>query len=152
MPGNNDRYCRKGTQCQYQKKVWHQTVTFLKEHYSFGSLERICGLFGKGRQAYYEHTWRQEDLTLEHEMIIQEVLRIRISLPRIGGRKLLHMLEEFLKRHQIKIGRDQLFDLLREYQLLIKKRKRRIFTTDSKHRFRRYPNLIKGLELLKASQ
>jgi transposase InsO family protein len=85
-------------------------------------------------------------------MIIQEVLRIRASLPRIGGRKLLHMLEEFLKIHHIKMRRDQLFDLLREYQLLIKKRKRRIFTTDSNHRFRRYPNLIKGLELLKAGQ
>jgi transposase InsO family protein len=127
-------------------------VSFLKEHYSFGSLERICGLFGKGRQAYYEHKWRSSQLTLEHEIIIQEVLRIRAHLPRVGGRKLLYMLQDFLQAHHIKMGRDQLFDLLRQYKLLVKKRKRKVFTTDSNHRFRKYPNLIKELELTRAEQ
>ena len=91
-------------------------------------------------------------MTLEHEIIIQEVLRIRTDLPRLGGRKLLHMLQGFLKQHQIKIGRDQLFNLLREYNLLVKKRKRKVYTTDSKHRFRKYPNRIRELELIRPEQ
>ncbi len=44
------------------------------------------------------------------------------------------------------IGRDRLFDLLRENRLLIKKKKKYIVTTNSRHRFKKYSNLIKGKE------
>jgi transposase InsO family protein len=46
--------------------------------------------------------------------------------------------------HQIKMGRDALFDLLSSNYLHIKKQKRRICTTQSHHWLRKYPNLIKG--------
>jgi transposase InsO family protein len=46
--------------------------------------------------------------------------------------------------HQIKIGRDALFDLLSSNYLLVRKRKRRIQTTQSSHWLRKYPNLIRG--------
>jgi putative transposase len=45
--------------------------------------------------------------------------------------------------HQIKMGRDALFDLLATNKLLVKRRKRRICTTHSSHWLRKYPNLIK---------
>ena len=45
--------------------------------------------------------------------------------------------------HQIKIGRDALFDLLSSNHLLVRKRKRRIQTTQSSHWLRKYPNLIR---------
>jgi len=93
-----------------------------------------------------------KQITLEHELIVQEVLRIRADLPRLGGRKLLHLLQDFLNRHRIQIGRDQLFDLLRDYNLLVKKRKRKVYTTDSRHRYRKYPNRIKELEIIRAGQ
>lgn len=41
------------------------------------------------------------------------------------------------------IGRDQLFNLLRRYRLLIQPRKNYRKTTNSMHRFRKYRNLIK---------
>lgn len=63
------------------------------------------------------------------------------------------MLNEPLKQHRIKIGRDKLFDLLASHQLLIRKRKRkRPATTDSNHPFRKYPNLIKDLSVGCANQ
>ncbi len=71
-------------------------------------------------------------------------------MPRIGTRKLHFMLTETLQKHEISIGRNKLFDLLAAYRLLIRRRKRRrINTTDSNHPFRKYPNLIRDLQVLR---
>ena len=52
-------------------------------------------------------------------------------------------LEAFMFDHQIKMGRDALFDLLAANQLLIRRRNRRVTTTYSAHWLRKYPNLIR---------
>lgn len=71
-------------------------------------------------------------------------------MPRIGTRKLHYLLTETLQKHQISIGRDKLFDLLAEYGMLVRRRKRRrISTTDSNHPFRKYPNLVRELQVLR---
>jgi len=54
------------------------------------------------------------------------------------------MLKEVVKKNGVKMGRDTFFSLLRENDLLVKRRRRSTRTTDSRHGFRRYPNLIKG--------
>jgi transposase InsO family protein len=82
-------------------------------------------------------------MEIQHDLIVQEVLEIRGHHPRIGGRKLLCKLENFFKDHHIKMGRDALFNLLSEYNLLIRRRKRNICTTQSKHWMKKHPNLIK---------
>ena len=52
-------------------------------------------------------------------------------------------MQDFLTSHSFQIGRDAMFDLLADRGLLITKRKRRGFiTTLSKHRFKKYPNII----------
>ncbi len=61
----------------------------------------------------------------------------------MGTRKLYEKLHPFMLDHQIKIGRDALFNLLASNSLLVRKRKRRIQTTYSSHWLRKYPNLIK---------
>jgi putative transposase len=68
-------------------------------------------------------------------------------MPMIGTRKLLHLLNEKMEEHGIKMGRDQLFDLLRFHGLLIRRRRRSVKTTDSHHWLKKYPDLIKGLEI-----
>lgn len=74
-------------------------------------------------------------------------------MPRIGARKLHYLLTGTLQQHGITIGRDKLFDLLDEYGLLVRRRKRkRTNTTDSNHPFRKYPNLVKELEVLRPNQ
>jgi transposase InsO family protein len=53
-------------------------------------------------------------------------------------------MQDFLSLHSFQIGRDAMFDLLADRGLLITKRKRRGFiTTLSKHRFKKYPNIIR---------
>ena len=69
-------------------------------------------------------------------------------MPRVGTRKLHYMLAGSLERHGISIGRDNLFNLLSAYGLLVRRRRRkRVYTTDSNHPFKKYANLIKDLQV-----
>ncbi len=54
--------------------------------------------------------------------------------------------------HQIKMGRDALFDLLAANSLLVRRRKNRMRTTNSFHWLRKYPNLIKEFAPLSVNQ
>ena len=50
------------------------------------------------------------------------------------------------------MGRDNFFDLLRTNKLLVRRIKRSVHTTNSKHHFHRYPNLVKAFTPLKAHE
>lgn len=69
--------------------------------------------------------------------------RERKLLPRIGTRKLYHLIKSDLLNKELKVGRDKLFTLMRQFGLQIKPRKRYIQTTMSKHWLRKWPNKIK---------
>lgn len=60
----------------------------------------------------------------------------------VGTIKLLYMLDTKLKAHHLSIGRDALFSILRENKLLIKPKRRYAKTTNSKHRFKQWPDLV----------
>jgi transposase InsO family protein len=124
----------------------------MKQDYPHISKEVLCRLFGKTRHAYYDHQWHQQDHSLRDEIILQLVHKIRIPLPRLGTRKLLPLLKPELALHQIEVGRDYLFDLLDEHKLLIRQRKRKVFTTDSRHWMRKYANLTKELVITRPEQ
>jgi len=64
---------------------------------------------------------------------------IRRKQPKVGCRKL----QKMLKAREIKVGRDRLFNVLRDNNMLVKRRKKYVRTTQSYHRFRTYKNLIK---------
>jgi len=83
-------------------------------------------------------------------IVIKKVKEIRQQMPRIGTRKLHYLLADTLQEHGISIGRDKLFDLLADYGLMVRRRKRRkAITTDSDHPFHKYPNLIRQLQVLR---
>ena len=107
---------------------------------------------GYSPQAYHKHQKRVLHRQVAAEMILQQVREIRQQQPRCGGRKLFIMLQSFFKQHAIEMGRDKFYGLLKEHNLLIRKRRTRINTTQSRHRFRRYPNLIKDFTPLKAHE
>ena len=106
------------------------------------SLQSLCRLFGYSRQAFYKQQRLQLIEQSRDGLILQHVLNIRKEQPRCGARKLLVMLEPFFKNQNIHIGRDAFFYLLAKNKLLIRKRKRSTHTTNSKHFFYRYPNLV----------
>ena len=116
------------------------------------SLARLCRLLGITRQAFYKHFWEVSDITVEHQLVLGHVQEIRQIHPAIGVRKLYHLLQPFLLEHQVKIGRDALFDLMAANKLLVRKRRRRISTTQSHHWLKKYPNLTKDWRPSKPNQ
>lgn len=62
---------------------------------------------------------------------------------RTGGIKLYKELKQDFIKQNINIGRDKFYDILRLHNLLVPKLKNYVTTTNSKHQFRKYKNLIK---------
>jgi transposase InsO family protein len=62
------------------------------------------------------------------------------------------MLTGFLADHHINLGRDKLFELLRQHHLLRHKRRKRAKTTNSQHPFYKYGNLVKELPVTRANE
>jgi putative transposase len=118
----------------------------MKNSFSHIGLAKLCGWFGLTRQAYYQNSWSGIGISVEEELVLKEVLNIKKNHNAMGVRKIHYMLQSFLLEHQIKMGRDALFDLLAAHKLLVKRRKRRIQTTWSQHWLRKYPNLIRDFE------
>ena len=112
----------------------------------------LCSLFGKTRQAYYSIEKRIDQRVVEQAIVLELVAQIRSDMPKIGTPKLHHMLSPSLKQHDIKMGRDALHELLSNHGLLIRKKRRRVMTTNSRHRFRKYDNLTKNIELTCSEQ
>jgi transposase InsO family protein len=64
-------------------------------------------------------------------------------MPKVGGKKLHYLLRQaLLESGNKELGRDRLFDLLREKNLLVERKKKYAITTNSKHPFKVYKNLI----------
>lgn len=124
----------------------------MKENFHHIGLAKLCGWFGITRQAYYQESWKEMEVSTESEVLLKEVLNIRKNHKRIGTRKLYEMLTPVMLEHQIKMGRDKLFDLLAAHHLLIRRRRRNIRTTFSNHWLRKYPSLIRELILTKPNQ
>ena len=115
----------------------------MKNSFPHIGLAKLCGWFGITRQAYYQNNWRAIDVGIEEELVLKQAKAIRKYHSRMGTRKLYQKLEPFILEHQIKMGRDALFDLLSANHMLVRRRKRKVQTTQSHHWLRKYPNLIR---------
>jgi len=104
----------------------------------------LCGLFGKTRQAYYKRKKESYKESLNEDLVLTVIRKIRETQKRTGGRKLIGMVRERVPAEQL-MGRDEFFNLLRRYGLLVRKRKFRAVTTNSFHWLHKYPNIIKEL-------
>ncbi len=109
-------------------------------------------MFGISKQAYYQRIEADKHQEKVHQIVLEEVAKIRQKIPQTGTRKLHEMLQYPLHQHHIKMGRDALFDLLRYKGLLVRKTKRFHITTDSKHFYYTAPNRIKELEINHSEQ
>jgi transposase InsO family protein len=76
----------------------------------------------------------------------------RRSLPREGVRKLKISLDDEFTKANLKIGRDTLFNVLRQHNMLTLRKKYSARTTNSYHRFYKYNNIIKDIEITAPNQ
>lgn len=115
-------------------------------------MSQLCGLFGRTRQAWYAATRQNEKVCYQTEVILQEVTRLRQQIPGIGTTKLLALMQDFLVRHRIQMGRDKFHNLLKENGLLIRRKGLKVVTTNSNHSFAKYPNRVKDFTPTAANQ
>lgn len=123
--------------------------------YTGKGLACLCQLLGYSRQAFYKGKKHREDKAAFYTILAELVTEIRTEIGnfKLGARKLLPLINEKLERSNLSIGRDQLFEVMEQYGLKVRQRKRyRPRTTNSEHGFVRYPNLVKNLELDQAER
>ena len=99
------------------------------------------------RQNFYKLRRRRQCRQVDETLVVALVCRERAIQPRLGGRKLLHMLRADLAEADVVIGRDRFMEVLRKHDLLIERKTRSARTTDSRHGFAIYENLLKDLAL-----
>lgn len=113
----------------------------------------LCKLFGKTRQAYYNHIWHLCDKGSQDDIALEMVRLVRRDLPGLGGHKLYKCLYTPFRSNSISMGRDKLYALLRRHKMLIdRKKKRGPGTTQSNHSYLKYPDLTKGWEPTRSNQ
>jgi transposase InsO family protein len=111
----------------------------------------LCGLFGRSRQGYYQRIKYNYKEEVKAEILLQMVQKQRKLMSRLGGRKLLELIQPELPE-ELYLGRDLFFEFLRERNLMVRKKRYRTRTTFSNHWLRKYPNLIKGFTPERANQ
>lgn len=110
----------------------------------------ICKWFGVSRQAHYQKSQRQRKTAEKESKVLDKVQAVRQRHPRMGGRKLRHVLGPAMEQEGLSLGRDQFFDLLRRHDLLVKPVKRQWRTTWPG--LWRCPNLLEGLAITHVQQ
>ncbi len=116
------------------------------------SISQVCSCFDLKRDAYYKYLSRFEEKQNHKDQVIKLVKNRRKTLAREGTRKLYKALHETFKKNGFKVGRDTLFDILRDDDMLIKRKKAYTKTTNSYHHFHKYNNLIKNIKPTKSNQ
>lgn len=116
------------------------------------NITAVCRQLGYSKQAFYKSLQISKVRFCHRKEILRRVTELRGRMPRLGTRKLYHLLQDGLKRDRIALGRDALFRILKEEDLLVARKKRYAKTTDSKHWLRKYPDLAKGIVLERPEQ
>jgi putative transposase len=115
-------------------------------------LSVICDRFNLKRDAYYKYQKRYSRRESVVSQVIEFVKEERKEQPRVGARKLHAALEEAFMNENMKVGRDCLFAILRDNNMLVKKKRAFAKTTNSYHHFHKYNNLIKDMEITSPNQ
>lgn len=109
-------------------------------------------MFGISRQGLYKRERSDARKSDHSRQVCVVVSRVRELCPGSGTRKCYNILKDALYERGICIGRDKLHSILQANKMLIRRRKRRYFTTDSNHNYRKYENLSKDLKLTQPEQ
>ena len=115
-------------------------------------MSSACAKLQVSRAAYYKRAKVLARRWACDMLVSALVMGQRRQMPRLGGRKLYHLLGGQLAGHGVRMGRDRLFAWLRSRGLLVEPKKRYCRTTHSNHRFRAYTDLVKGQRITMPDQ
>ena len=111
----------------------------------------MCLILGYSKQAYYKQIKHIEKVGFEENLVVGLINEKR-KIWQGSGRNLHQSLKCNFEQHDIKIGRDKFFKLLKRNGFLKKTRSYKINTTNSYHHFHKYPNLIRDIEPIRANE
>jgi transposase InsO family protein len=105
------------------------------------------------RQNYYARRKQRQRRRVDSELVVALVQEERQLQPRIGTRKLHGLLKKPLTKAGIEVGRDRLFELLRENELLVPPQALDYpRTTNSYHCLPVFGNRIKDLQVKRPNE
>lgn len=84
---------------------------------------RVCALLGMSPQNYYARRRARRHREVDVQLALELVRAQRRHQPRLGGRKLYHLIGPELKAAGVKMGRDRFFKELGKAGLLVEKRR-----------------------------
>jgi transposase InsO family protein len=145
-----------GTSVEELKKERHNACRTAKDKRAGMSgamrVGQLCAKVRMSRQNYYKTRRRRERRAVDSGLLGQLVRAERALQPRLGRRKLYHMLRAELSDAGVKLGRDKFFAVLRGKGLLLDRLPRIPKTTNSRHSLPVFHNLVKGLEVTAPNQ
>jgi len=97
---------------------------------------------------YHRRKARNPDQVKAEADLVDHIEAICLEFSRYGYRRVTRQ----LKREGWAVNHKRVLRLMRESDLLCRVKQKRVKTTDSKHRFPRYPNLIKGMVVSRINQ
>jgi transposase InsO family protein len=110
---------------------------------------RLCAVLGVVRSSlYYEPVPLTPEAAQNQSAVREAVLRIAGQWPTYGYRRITAQ----LRREGLVVNSKCVRRLMNEMGLAAKPRLRRKRTTNSDHAFPRFPNLVKGLEVMRPDQ
>ena len=106
----------------------------------------VCQRVGMSRQNYYGRHRQRQRRAIDGELVAELVQRERQLQPRLGTRKLYHLLKPELEQAGVRMGRDRMFEELRKRELLLEPLPAQYpHTTQSYHTLPVFGNVIKDL-------
>lgn len=122
-------------------------MTSLQQEYPTLSLRQLCSLLSLSRSWFYQRAnakaQAQPDIALR-----DAIERIVLAFPGYGYRRVTAQLH----RQGWTVNHKRVLRVMRDEALLCQRKRRWIATTDSRHRFQIYPNLLTGLALDRPNQ
>ena len=107
------------------------------------SVKNACKAFSISRQAFYK--WKHESPKYANKEVLTAMQDIALEFPKYGYRRVTHA----LRRDGIVVNHKKVRRIMKENNLLVRKKKSKPMTTQSNHSLQKYPNLIKGLIIAK---
>ncbi len=106
------------------------------------SIRRLCKLLQANRAWYYERQHHRDvPAQLEEAVALRDAIeQIILDFPGYGYRRVTHALQ----RDGWKVNHKRVLRIMREESLLCQIKRHFVHTTDSRHHFPVYPNLVNG--------
>ena len=97
---------------------------------------------------YYKHSAETAEQLKTKADLRDKIEAICLEFPRYGYRRVTKQLQH----DSLRINHKKVLKIMRESDLLCRVKRKRLKTTDSRHRFPRYPNLIKDKVISRLNQ